>query len=258
MEDLTGRKFGSLTVIGFSHRTKRDEYYWNCICDCGNKRVKRRYEMISGNVKSCGCLTSKLQRESAVTHGMSLTPEYCSWQHMKRRCKFDKHYIERGIKVCPEWENSFETFLDNMGPRPFGTSIDRKDTNKGYNKWNCRWATSEEQMQNTIVNRNITINGVTQCLAKWSREYKINPSTVNTRIRKGMLPEQAFSLPVDRVLNNKKVMLVTINGRTQTIPKWCKELRIALSTARNRIYSGIPPELALLAPVQRFASAGAV
>lgn len=67
-----------------------------------------------------------------------------------------KNYGRRGITVSPEWQASFETFVNDMGPRPKGHTLDRVDNNKGYSKYNCRWATSLEQCFNTKVKKQRT------------------------------------------------------------------------------------------------------
>jgi hypothetical protein len=80
------------------------------------------------------------------------SPTYSSWTNMWTRCtntKRDKYknYGGRGITVCEHWKN-FENFLADMGERPEGLTLDRKDNELGYFKENCRWATSEEQSLN--------------------------------------------------------------------------------------------------------------
>lgn len=85
-------------------------------------------------------------------------PEYAAWRKMKHRCSAEyekKHlYRDKGIRVCGEWFNSFEAFYRDMGPRPSSQhSLDRIDTNRGYCKENCRWATIFEQNQNVSVRR---------------------------------------------------------------------------------------------------------
>lgn len=79
--------------------------------------------------------------------------EYVTWNAMKNRCTCPNnqsyvHYGGRGITVCARWLRSFQHFLEDMGPRPAGTSIDRIDVNGNYERKNCRWATREVQARN--------------------------------------------------------------------------------------------------------------
>jgi hypothetical protein len=138
-----GDKFGKLTVkkdLG----TIKGRPRFECICECGNIRIKVRHDLYSGRAKSCGC--------SRVTHGMTNTPTYMTWQHITDRCNNPNsdryhYYGGRGITVCEQWTN-FEQFFKDMGERPDGLTIERKNNELGYFKENCKWATQSEQLRN--------------------------------------------------------------------------------------------------------------
>ena len=83
----------------------------------------------------------------------NVSPEYCSWLAMRQRCYYPKHvkfarYGGRGIRVCERWRDNFVNFLSDMGARPPGMTLDRKDNDGDYEPSNCRWATPVQQMSN--------------------------------------------------------------------------------------------------------------
>jgi len=117
------------------------------------------------------------RREGAVPRpgckhgGQSFDPLYNVWYLMLRRCQNPKdkrweQYGGRGIKVCDRWL-VFSNFLADMGERPAGMTLDRKDNDEDYSPNNCRWATWVEQNNNRTVNRLLTINGETKTVAQW-------------------------------------------------------------------------------------------
>ena len=130
---------------------------------------------------------------------------------MKRRCNNPKNkrykvYGGRGIKVCAEWEDSFENFCEwalNSGYSD-DLTIDRIDNDKGYSPDNCRWATAAEQNRNYSRNHMITYNGKTQCLADWADEYGIGRSTIIQRIKRGWPLEKLFDTRDGRSLRWQK------------------------------------------------------
>ena len=141
----------------------------------------------------------KGQRGFQRTHGLRRSPEYISWHHLKDRCRNPNNpafgsYGGRGITMDPRWE-VFENFFYDMGPKPPGTSIDRRDNNQGYCKENCRWATQTEQVRNRSNTRRYGAFGRWLTLAEWSEELGVHPNTLQTRIRNGWEVSRALSTP---------------------------------------------------------------
>lgn len=136
------------------------------------------------------------------THGLTYTPEYSAWCKMKFRCKnkkFKQHkdYGARGIKVCRQWESSFQSFLRDMGKKPFPSAqLDRIDNNSGYSPRNCRWTDSKTQQRNRRSNRLITIGFQTKPMSAWADESGIRLGTIWWRIEAGWAPDEAVSIPV--------------------------------------------------------------
>jgi len=170
--------------------------------------------------------------------GRKHTPEYKAWVEMRRRCRAahragGKHYHLRGIRVCERWEQSFDNFLADMGPKPGvgrRCSLDRIDNDKGYEPGNCRWASTAIQNANrTSFCVYYTIGGVTKCLAEWVREYGADRCVVMAALGRGLPIEQALVAP--RV--GRKTY--TIGGESKTLPEWCQVYGVKYQTAYTRI-----------------------
>ena len=177
---------------------------WSCQCECGAIKKVRADHLRAGLITSCGCLRSELlvaRNISRTAHGhaadWSRSPTYISWTAMLTRCRNPnadsfQRYGAIGIGVCERWL-VFENFLADMGERPAGTSIDRRDNAKGYEPINCRWATAQDQENNKTNNLIVEAEGRRQTIMQWSREKGLYYHTLLKRIQAGW--------PVDRALN---------------------------------------------------------
>ena len=138
----------------------------------------------------------------AKTHGMCYTPMYRKWAAIKNRCLNEKavdfrHYGGRGITVCEEWINSFESFKEWSIQHGYSDSfdIDRIDNDKGYNPENCRYVTHKDNLnnrRNTIV---IEINGVTKSILEWCKESGASRTTIYTRYKNGVTGTDIIKTP---------------------------------------------------------------
>jgi hypothetical protein len=108
------------------------------------------------------------------------------------------YYGGRGITVCERWRISFGAFLEDMGTKPHGLSLDRIDNTRGYELGNCRWATKHEQMQNTRGTRLIAFGGRSMGIAAWAREIGINKESLRTRLLRGWTVEAALTTGATR------------------------------------------------------------
>lgn len=204
--DLTGQRFGMLTVTAYDHTGNYWESYWRCRCDCGNEAVVRSKSLRQGVTKSCGCQSSRYTCTKRTTHGATRgrekSHEYRCWAMMKNRClaptshAYSK-YGGRGITVCVRWRGSFAAFLEDMGPSPSpGHSIDRIDNDGDYCPENCRWATKKEQARNRTRSRFLTCRGETKTIAEWSEIGGVHPSTIAMRLKLEWTDEDAVFAPI--------------------------------------------------------------
>lgn len=162
---IKGDKFNRLIVIDKTNEKSNNSYLWLCKCDCGNEIKVKKWNLTSGNTKSCGCLkieNIKIAAQRNITHGMRHTKIYKIWESMKRRCNSEKteryaSYGGRGITYCEEWER-FEPFYEwaKVSGYEEGLSIDRIDVNGNYEPSNCRWVTLEKQSFNKTNNRKVS------------------------------------------------------------------------------------------------------
>lgn len=198
VKEMLGVRFGKLLVTKRADNLKDGTAVWVCLCDCGVQKNIAGTKLRAGRQTSCGCSSPKFNSESITTHGMSRTRVYKIWAGMISRCrnpsdeKSKRLYSDKGIEVCERWK-TFENFFQDMGDAPIGASIDRIDGSKNYEPSNCRWATPEEQANNTTRNRFIEHNGKTMTISMWARQLGIKPNTLTYRLRRGKSIEQALA-----------------------------------------------------------------
>lgn len=238
--DLTGQKFGRLTVIGVAPRQAGQKRpLWVCKCDCGRENRLLAYQLRAGKTKSCGCLAADNARARLMKHGYAAyaktEPEYMVWAAMIKRCTNQNHdrykrYGGRGISVCERWKD-FRNFIADMGNRPSPIhSIERDRVDGNYEPGNCRWATPEEQASNRGDNRILELNGAKKTLSQWARDIGITHTSLAERIDSGRWSlEDALTTPRSRS------QPISYNGLSMTGKQWAEYLGVAFSTIRQRI-----------------------
>lgn len=167
-KEMLGKKYGRLLVKDYKVEKVQgknrinNRVYLLCKCECGTEKFIRKDGVISGLVVSCGCnkkekahISGLKHAQSCITHGMTKTRLFRIWTGMKSRCFYKKgkdykHYGERGITVCKEWQNNFLSFKEWAYANGYSDNltIDRINVDGNYEPANCRWITMAEQQKN--------------------------------------------------------------------------------------------------------------
>jgi hypothetical protein len=187
--DLIGKIFGSLTVIAFAGtRSPRNTTLWLCQCSCGAEEIRVGHVLTDmvrqGYAPSCRKCRIFRAGKAKQTHGMSKHPAFMAWASMRARCRDPKRpewkrYGGRGIKVCPQWEASFESFWRDMEPTwRTGLELDRKNNDGHYEPENCRWVTR-------TINRNNSSRVLPVSMHKLAQTTGIKLRTLYTRWYRG-------------------------------------------------------------------------
>lgn len=183
IEDLTGKRFAKLVVI--EQVWRNGATHWRCKCDCGNEAVVINNHLVKGYTKSCGCLRAEFCKSDKINRtyidGRIHERLYRIYYGMIERCANPQsiaypNYGSRGISVCDEWLNNYESFREwayNSGYRK-DLTIDRIDVNGNYEPSNCRWADIETQNYNKRNTVYHTICGKEYTFVDLAKKYKVD------------------------------------------------------------------------------------
>ncbi len=207
-------RYGRLKIIGDAPSKKYGRTIRRiviCECDCGNIKNISLNSLKSGLTKSCGCLSVELTKKRSTKHGLTINKGgnnkdrrmYRLWHSMIQRCNVKRNksfpnYGGRGIYVCDRWKNSVTNFIEDMGYKPRGKSLDRINNDGPYSPENCRWATASQQVNNQRKRKDavsITHKGVTMGIKEWSNKLGINYITLYNRIYTLKMPLEKALVP---------------------------------------------------------------
>lgn len=205
-------------------------------------------------------------KSAILKHGDSARRVYGIYRRMMRRCydpSWDswKWYGLKGITVCANWANSFESFIDDMGIPPSPKhSLDRKENSKGYSPENCRWSTQKEQCRNTTRTVWIEISGVTKSLPEWCETLGTCPKRAHKRLRNGWPPERAVSAPVGSTFlkrpkresvksTDRRERIILCDGVGKSLTDWAEAVGISTGTISARLRRGWSAKDAIFKPL---------
>lgn len=145
-KDITGKVSGRLTAVKSLDKSPNGDFYWECLCECGQTAKVTIGNFNFGHTLSCGCL--------GQAHPFAGTPTHQSWRKMQDRTRYEEYAEFHGdVDVCERWDvrkgGSFDNFFEDMGERPFGTSLNRVNGAKIYSPETCEWATYSLQSYDT-------------------------------------------------------------------------------------------------------------
>lgn len=189
-EDLTGQRFGRLTIKNRVENSKFGHAQWLCKCDCGSIIIAETGHLKSGHTQSCGCYKKERIIICNTKHSKSGSRLYGIYHGIKKRC-YNKnsvsyrYYGGRGISMCDNWLKDFQAFYDWAVENGYSDNltIDRIDVNGDYEPSNCRWVDVISQANNKRDNVFITMDGISMTIAQWSRKTGVDHREISRRYK---------------------------------------------------------------------------
>lgn len=202
-DDITGQRFGRLTVIRFLEQHEREDYrrQWLCKCDCGNEIQANSSKLRSGHTRSCGCIVKEKIGNVNKKYKHTSKRLYSVYKSMIDRCYNPKireyhNYGGRGIEVYEDWKNNYDAFAEwalatgyDQNAGHGDCTLDRKDVDKGYTPDNCRWVTNQVQQNNRRDCIYAEYNGETHTCMEWSKLLGISYQKIHYHLKLGKTTE---------------------------------------------------------------------
>lgn len=253
MEITIGSKYGKWEVMKFIGKDKWGRPRYLCKCECGTVSDKDGYDLVNGRATNC----RKCQNHFHI-HGLTNSRLFSIWGNMKQRCLNPKNprysiYGGRGISICDEWKNNFQAFYDWAIKNGYkeNLTIDRIDNNGNYCPENCHWANITTQLQNRSITRIIEYNNKQYFIDEFCKVFGLNEQKVRQRINRYGYTDAEDLLNPNHLGRHKSNILVTLNGKTKSLPEWGKIFGFNRHTLYNRVYRyGYTPEQALFTPLK--------
>lgn len=173
-----------------------------------------------------------------------------AWRRIRSRClnRQDpdwKHYGGRGVTICQEWLTSFQTFLQAVGPKPERDRLlwlGRIDLQGNYEPGNVAWLRHQRQISHRRYCHRISLGGESLTIEEAGRQIGMPPMTLRQRLLEQKL-DLARAVTPGWLPYRSDSKRLTLDGRTQSLPEWAKELGLRVRTLRSRISRGDPQPL---------------
>lgn len=244
MKDRTGKIYGRVRIVGFSHKEKGRQI-WNGICTCGKKRGFDINALENGMTRSCGCLSMERKKSglNQMVHGDArvghVSRLHNIWRGILKRCSAKNspaylNYGGRGISICDAWRD-YRNFKKWSAANGYddSKSIDRINNDGDYEAGNCRWVDKKTQARNRRSSRLIEIDGIVRCLQEWSDMAGVCCGTISHRIKRGWTNRDAvFKRPYSKMGNGR---MITFGSKEMCVSQWAKTLNMGTTTFANRI-----------------------